>query len=235
LISSLFCYQVPVAALVFVGKALQLYVRHAARWKEGGRDKMALIPANPVKDNIKWSLPMLCVCAMIGLLAGTVGGLLGLGGGFILAPVYLELGVPPEVIYITQTLTMEVLYKTNKRLKQQKQPLTICKCLAGVSIQQCSNWQRNCNSLLYIFVITSDWQRNCKFCHALLFVHVGYRISAAPPVPSPIWYIPKPQNIEMLFLINSPNKRFRNIRCQIMNLFGNIVSHIWVTIHCKSA
>jgi hypothetical protein len=77
---------------------LQLYFRHAARWKEGERDKMTLAPVNAAKDNIKWSLPMLCICAMIGLLAGTVGGLLGLGGGFILAPVYLELGVPPEVI-----------------------------------------------------------------------------------------------------------------------------------------
>lgn len=33
----------------------------------------------------------------IGVLAGLVGGLLGLGGGFILGPVFLELGVPPQV------------------------------------------------------------------------------------------------------------------------------------------
>lgn len=34
---------------------------------------------------------------LIGVLAGVVGGLLGLGGGFILGPVFLELGVPPQV------------------------------------------------------------------------------------------------------------------------------------------
>ncbi|KAG6501184.1 hypothetical protein ZIOFF_041056 [Zingiber officinale] len=33
---------------------------------------------------------------LIGVLAGVVGGLLGLGGGFILGPVFLELGVPPQ-------------------------------------------------------------------------------------------------------------------------------------------
>lgn len=32
-----------------------------------------------------------------GVLAGLVGGLLGLGGGFIMGPLFLELGVPPQV------------------------------------------------------------------------------------------------------------------------------------------
>lgn len=35
-----------------------------------------------------------CAC---GVLAGIVGGLLGLGGGFIMGPLFLELGVPPQV------------------------------------------------------------------------------------------------------------------------------------------
>jgi len=30
-------------------------------------------------------------------MAGMVGGLLGLGGGFILGPLFLELGIPPQV------------------------------------------------------------------------------------------------------------------------------------------
>jgi uncharacterized membrane protein YfcA len=47
---------------------------------------------------IHWTLPMLCGCALVGLVAGTIGGLLGLGGGFLLGPVLLEMGVPPEVI-----------------------------------------------------------------------------------------------------------------------------------------
>lgn len=39
-------------------------------------------------------LILYCSC---GFLAGLVGGLLGLGGGFIMGPLFLELGVPPEV------------------------------------------------------------------------------------------------------------------------------------------
>ncbi|CAL9080672.1 unnamed protein product [Musa textilis] len=42
----------------------------------------------------------------IGALAGVVGGLLGLGGGFILGPVFLELGVPPQVSSATATFAM---------------------------------------------------------------------------------------------------------------------------------
>lgn len=33
----------------------------------------------------------------IGVIAGMVGGLLGLGGGFILGPLFLEMGIPPQV------------------------------------------------------------------------------------------------------------------------------------------
>lgn len=39
-------------------------------------------------------LIMYCAC---GISAGIVGGLLGLGGGFILGPLFLELGIPPQV------------------------------------------------------------------------------------------------------------------------------------------
>ncbi|CAA2961650.1 sulfite exporter family 3-like [Olea europaea subsp. europaea] len=41
-----------------------------------------------------------------GVLAGMVGGLLGLGGGFIMGPLFLELGVPPQVSSATATFAM---------------------------------------------------------------------------------------------------------------------------------
>ncbi|XP_020097854.1 uncharacterized protein LOC109716716 [Ananas comosus] len=41
-----------------------------------------------------------------GVLAGVVGGLLGLGGGFILGPLFLELGIPPQVSSATATFAM---------------------------------------------------------------------------------------------------------------------------------
>ncbi|KAL6344489.1 hypothetical protein AAG906_002394 [Vitis piasezkii] len=48
-------------------------------------------------------LILYCFC---GVLAGIVGGLLGLGGGFILGPLFLELGVPPQVSSATATFAM---------------------------------------------------------------------------------------------------------------------------------
>ncbi|KAF9625039.1 hypothetical protein IFM89_017187 [Coptis chinensis] len=41
-----------------------------------------------------------------GILAGVVCGLLGLGGGFILGPLFLELGIPPQVSSATTTFAM---------------------------------------------------------------------------------------------------------------------------------
>jgi len=37
------------------------------------------------------------VYGLFGIAAGLVGGLLGLGGGFIMGPLFLELGIPPQV------------------------------------------------------------------------------------------------------------------------------------------
>lgn len=44
-----------------------------------------------------WKLYQLVLCLFTGMSAGMVGGLLGLGGGFILGPLFLELGIPPQV------------------------------------------------------------------------------------------------------------------------------------------
>ncbi|KAH8482647.1 hypothetical protein H0E87_029919 [Populus deltoides] len=50
-------------------------------------------------------LQLMTYCAF-GVLAGVVGGLLGLGGGFIMGPLFLELGVPPQVSSATATFAM---------------------------------------------------------------------------------------------------------------------------------
>ncbi|KAL2343222.1 hypothetical protein Fmac_004507 [Flemingia macrophylla] len=50
-----------------------------------------------------WQLILMCAC---GILAGMIAGLLGLGGGFILAPLFLGLGVPPQVASATSILAM---------------------------------------------------------------------------------------------------------------------------------
>ncbi|KAK8472579.1 hypothetical protein PHAVU_002G245000 [Phaseolus vulgaris] len=48
-------------------------------------------------------LMVYCTC---GLVAGVIGGLLGLGGGFILGPLFIGLGIPPQVSSATSTFAM---------------------------------------------------------------------------------------------------------------------------------
>ncbi|KAG2410339.1 Sulfite exporter TauE/SafE family protein [Vigna angularis] len=50
-----------------------------------------------------WKLMVYCTC---GLIAGIIGGLLGLGGGFILGPLFIGLGIPPQVSSATSTFAM---------------------------------------------------------------------------------------------------------------------------------
>ena len=51
-----------------------------------------------------WTVKRLIVCCAFGILAGMLGGLLGLGGGFIMGPLFLELGIPPQVHFIFHIL-----------------------------------------------------------------------------------------------------------------------------------
>ncbi|XP_015059484.1 sulfite exporter TauE/SafE family protein 3-like [Solanum pennellii] len=55
---------------------------------------------------ISWKVHQLILYCCCGILAGIVGGLLGLGGGFILGPLFLELGIPPQVSSATATFVM---------------------------------------------------------------------------------------------------------------------------------
>ncbi|KAG5031086.1 hypothetical protein JHK82_014699 [Glycine max] len=48
----------------------------------------------------------LIIYCVFGVLAGVVGGMLGLGGGFVMGPLFLELGVPPQVSSATATFAM---------------------------------------------------------------------------------------------------------------------------------
>lgn len=49
-------------------------------------------------SNLK--IHQLLTYCFFGVVAGVVGGLLGLGGGFIMGPLFLELGVPPQVEFL---------------------------------------------------------------------------------------------------------------------------------------
>ncbi|WJX89840.1 hypothetical protein P8452_71805 [Trifolium repens] len=55
---------------------------------------------------INWKFHKICLYCFCGIIAGMVSGLLGLGGGFILGPLFLELGIPPQVASATSTFAM---------------------------------------------------------------------------------------------------------------------------------
>ncbi|KAL9669976.1 hypothetical protein QQ045_007526 [Rhodiola kirilowii] len=73
----------PVAGAVTVYEAVALY-----------RGKKAIASKGDAGSQLK--VHQLVLYCTSGLMAGIVGGLLGLGGGFILGPVFLELGIPPQ-------------------------------------------------------------------------------------------------------------------------------------------
>ncbi|KAK7325176.1 hypothetical protein VNO77_29311 [Canavalia gladiata] len=57
-------------------------------------------------EETQWKAHKLILYSGCGIAAGVVGGLLGLGGGFILGPLFLELGIPPQVSSATATFSM---------------------------------------------------------------------------------------------------------------------------------
>lgn len=85
--------QIPVSVGVSMYEAVSLYKGHRiiASKGAGGTDFTVL---------------QLVIYCLFGILAGVVGGLLGLGGGFIMGPLFLELGIPPQVSSATATFAM---------------------------------------------------------------------------------------------------------------------------------
>ncbi|KAJ4979117.1 hypothetical protein NE237_009897 [Protea cynaroides] len=91
--------QIPVALGVFGCEVIKLY-------KESKKRKLAGNTETVCEATIDWTAMNLTFCAFCGILGGTVGGLLGSGGGFILGPLLLEIGVIPQVASTTATFVM---------------------------------------------------------------------------------------------------------------------------------
>ncbi|EXC35515.1 hypothetical protein L484_026823 [Morus notabilis] len=85
--------KVPIAVSVTLFEAICLY--------RGTR-----VIASKGKEITNWKLHQIFLYCSCGIVAGMVGGLLGLGGGFILGPLFLELGIPPQVASATSTFAM---------------------------------------------------------------------------------------------------------------------------------
>ncbi|XVE71061.1 hypothetical protein DITRI_Ditri10aG0119800 [Diplodiscus trichospermus] len=86
-------FQIPVSVGVSLYEAVSLY--------KGER-----VIASKGDQGTNWRVLQLVTYCAFGVLAGIVGGLLGLGGGFIMGPLFLELGVPPQVSSATATFAM---------------------------------------------------------------------------------------------------------------------------------
>uniref|UniRef100_A0A803NVA8 Sulfite exporter TauE/SafE family protein n=1 Tax=Cannabis sativa TaxID=3483 RepID=A0A803NVA8_CANSA len=85
--------QIPISVGVSMYEAVGLY--------KGRR-----IIASKGDEGTNWRVHQLVLYCACGVLAGVVGGLLGLGGGFIMGPMFLEMGIPPQVSSATATFAM---------------------------------------------------------------------------------------------------------------------------------
>ncbi|GMY17626.1 sulfite exporter TauE/SafE family protein 3-like [Fagus crenata] len=85
--------QIPISFGVSLYEAISLYKGHRVIASKGD-------------EGTNWKVHQLIIYCAFGVLGGIVGGLLGLGGGFIMGPLFLELGVPPQVSSATATFAM---------------------------------------------------------------------------------------------------------------------------------
>ncbi|XP_038881081.1 sulfite exporter TauE/SafE family protein 4 [Benincasa hispida] len=95
----IFSLQFPIAIAVFGYEARKLYKEHKKRMETGNLEQIC-------EASIGWTGTHLAFCALCGIVGGTVGGLLGSGGGFVLGPLLLEIGVVPQVASATATFVM---------------------------------------------------------------------------------------------------------------------------------
>ncbi|KAG6469144.1 hypothetical protein ZIOFF_073842 [Zingiber officinale] len=84
---------VPIAASLTLYEAICLY-----------KGKKTI--ASTGKQEMNWRCHHLVFCCCCGIIAGIIGGLLGLGGGFILGPLFIEMGAPPQVASATSNFVM---------------------------------------------------------------------------------------------------------------------------------
>ncbi|OUZ99966.1 Transmembrane protein TauE like [Macleaya cordata] len=89
----LYSIQIPFSVGVALYEAVSLYTGKKVIASKG-------------EAGTEWKVHQLFLYCFLGVLAGMVGGLLGLGGGFILGPLFLELGIPPQVSSATATFAM---------------------------------------------------------------------------------------------------------------------------------
>ncbi|CAK9150748.1 unnamed protein product [Ilex paraguariensis] len=114
--------QVPIAASVTIFEAVSLC-------------KGTRVIASKGKEITNWKPHMLFLYCCCGILAGMVGGLLGLGGGFILGPLFLELGIPPQSVHGKGKPKKETVKEDfNKATSSITVPLDLCQITGLIKV-----------------------------------------------------------------------------------------------------
>ncbi|WVY92071.1 hypothetical protein V8G54_037585 [Vigna mungo] len=67
-----------------------------------------------------FTIPQLALYSFFGISAGIVGGLLGIGGGFVMGPLFLELGVPPQKTQVKDGSVLYFLYNVVNKFAFKK-------------------------------------------------------------------------------------------------------------------
>ncbi|VFQ88033.1 unnamed protein product [Cuscuta campestris] len=121
--------QFPVALGLFGYECVKLYKESKSRRVTGNQDMIC-------DAAIDWTVVNLALCALSGLVGGTVGGLLGSGGGFVLGPLLLEIGVIPQVASATATFVM--MFSSSLSVVEfyllKRFPIPFAMYLTGVSV-----------------------------------------------------------------------------------------------------
>ena len=107
--------------------AASIYQSHALRSSGSTELQEALLDdQKQIASHHDWSLPVLLRCVAVTLLGGTVAGMLGFGGGMILNPLMLEMGIHPLVSSATSSVmvlfsasTATFAFAVNGRLNYQ--------------------------------------------------------------------------------------------------------------------
>ena len=100
---------------MFGYEAVKLYKDHRERMSSGSLEYIC-------EASIEWTVLHIALCAICGIVGGVVGGLLGSGGGFVLGPLLLEIGVIPQVQNVCiNFFFLRINYGTQKLIKLSAQ------------------------------------------------------------------------------------------------------------------
>lgn len=153
--------QVPIAVSVALFEAICLY-------------KGTRVIASKGKEITNWKIHQIVFYCFCGIVAGMVGGLLGLGGGFILGPLFLELGIPPQVC--TKLLSQGQMEGGGNNFE----------------VSQRMYQQHLITANLNPFFAGS--KRNINICNDFLILNVCCAILSSRSFPGPLWQVIKVKN-----------------------------------------